>query len=88
MIMKALSVFFILSIIQFDSLHAETVYQKILDNIYTRSMQDYNGASCASWATAYMNVQNADGSFSDVDYDNTDQTNWVPTEHYMRMVYM
>ena len=51
-------------------------------------MQDYNGSSCASWATAYMNVQNADGSFSDVDYDNTDQTNWVPTEHYMRMVYM
>ena len=88
MIMKALSIFFILSIIQFGSLHAETVYQKILDNIYTRSMQDYNGSSCASWATAYMNVQNADGSFSDVDYDNTDQTNWVPTEHYMRMVYM
>lgn len=76
---------FMLSIV---SIQAETVYDKILQNIYNRTTADYNPVSVSNWSNSFMAVQNADGSFQDINYDDTSQTNWLVATHYARVLQM
>jgi len=52
-----------------------TVFMHILDNIYDRSMEDYN-LTAATTIGGFLSKLNDDGSFNDINYDDTRVSGW------------
>jgi len=65
----------------------QTVFMKILENIYERTMEDYDYVG-ASTIDNYFEKLNEDGSFKDIDYNDTRVSGWPSNTHNDRLLYM
>lgn len=50
-----------------------------------RLVEDYISKGRHSTALNYLKTQDTDGKWSDVDYDNTARTNWLPLKHLSKV---
>lgn len=66
-----------------EPLDYEKIRQQIYD--YEMHMADFNIQDINAAAKEAYNALNDDGSFSDIDYTDTAQTNWKPASHLTRL---
>ena len=61
------------------------VFQQIIDNVVARELVTCGVASQVSKAKTYTTTIKADGSWSDINYSSTSQTNWPAIAHLDRL---
>lgn len=64
---------------------ADTVFQKIIDNVVEQELKGVNLSSVEANAKSYLGQLKTDGSFPDIDYNSKSQTNWPSITHLSRM---
>lgn len=62
-----------------------TVFQQIIDNVVSRELATTGISSAVSSTRSYMSSIQSDGSWSDIEYSSTAQTNWAPITHLDRL---
>ncbi len=82
------STFFFMAVCSAGASETQTVFEKIIQNVVE---QQLSGASITyedGQTSEYLKSLRADGSFPDINYKSTSQTNWAPNYHLDRMRYM
>lgn len=67
--------------------HAQetSVFDQIIDNVIEQEVKGINISSVDSKTKDYLESLKADGSWPDIPYSSTSQTNWAPITHLDRM---
>ena len=86
---KACALSFLFTLLTFLPCKSDTtVFQKIIDNVVAREIQTSSISSSVSSTRSYMSNIQSDGSWSDINYSSTAQTNWAPVTHLDRLQHM
>lgn len=86
---KAFVLSFLLTLLTFLPCKSDTtVFQQIIDNVVERELQTSTISSSVSSTRSYMSSIQSDGSWADIDYSSTAQTNWAPVTHLDRLRHM